>query len=43
LDAFLQSRNEVRQTVKKDGPLPGILLMFLNFPNIPAVPGLWLR
>jgi len=31
LDAFLQSWNEVRQSIKKDDPIPVILFMFSLF------------
>jgi hypothetical protein len=33
LDAFLQSGNEVRQAIKKDDPIPAILLMFCKSRN----------
>jgi hypothetical protein len=31
LDAFLQSWNKVWQSIKKDDPIPAILLMFCKF------------
>jgi len=33
LDAFLQSWNEVRESIKKDGLIAAILLMFCEFPE----------
>jgi len=47
LDAFLQSWNEVRQSIKKDDPIPVILFIFsLFFANVQmglTAPGLSLR
>jgi hypothetical protein len=33
LDAFSQSWNEVWQSIKKDDPIPAILLMICKFPE----------
>jgi hypothetical protein len=40
LDAFLQSWNDVWQSIKKDDPIPAILLMFCKFPNDSQCAGL---